>query len=65
MSRGTRLTTMTGLAVAVAVAGAVIAVGSASEPEPEPQPTPPRVYSSCLAADTEPVPADGDPCDGR
>lgn len=63
MSRGTRLTTMTGLAVAVA--GAVIAVGSASEPEPEPQPTPPRVYSSCLAADTEPVPADGDPCDGR
>ncbi|MFE7618547.1 hypothetical protein [Streptomyces sp. NPDC057496] len=63
MSRGTRLTTMTGLALAVAVAGAVIAAGSSSEPEP--QPTPPRVYSSCLAADTEPVPADGDPCDGR
>lgn len=46
---------------------AVIAVGatSESESEPEPQPAPPRVYSSCLAADTVPVPAGGDPCDGR
>ncbi|MFE0903317.1 hypothetical protein ACFW3Y_08830 [Streptomyces rochei] len=25
---------------------------------------PPRVYSSCLAVDTEPVPAGGDPCGG-
>lgn len=32
---------------------------------PEPRPTPTRVYSSCLAADTEPVPAGGDPCGGR
>ncbi len=44
-------------------AGAVIAVGATSESKP--RPTPPRVYSSCLAADTKPVSADNDPCDGR
>ncbi|MGW2083101.1 hypothetical protein ACWCOW_40590 [Streptomyces sp. NPDC001939] len=43
--------------------GAIIGVSATSEPKPPP--TPPRVYSSCLAADTKPVPADGDPCDGR
>lgn len=44
-------------------AGAIIAVSATSEPQP--QPTPPRTYSSCLAADTEQVSADNDPCDGR
>ncbi|MEU9318233.1 hypothetical protein [Streptomyces sp. NPDC048295] len=43
--------------------GAIIVMGDTSEPKP--RPTPPRVYSSCLAADTKPVSADGDPCDGR
>ncbi|TGB16087.1 hypothetical protein E2651_01235 [Streptomyces sp. MZ04] len=43
-------------------AGAIIAVGATSETEP--RPTPPRVYSSCLAADTKPI-ADADPCGGR
>ncbi len=52
-------------ALACVGAGAIIAVGAAPESEPEPRPTPPRVYSSCLAADTEPVPAGGDPCGGR
>ncbi|MFH8805554.1 hypothetical protein ACH4F6_39470 [Streptomyces sp. NPDC017936] len=33
--------------------------------KPEPQPTPPRVYSSCLAADTKPTIAGDDACDGR
>lgn len=61
MSRGTWLAAMTGLAFVVAAA--VIAMGSTSEPKP--QPTPPRVYSSCLVADTKPIPADDDPCDGR
>lgn len=61
MSRGTRLAVLAGL-VCVG-AGAIIAVGAASEPEP--RPAPPRVYSSCLAADTKPMTADDDPCDGR
>jgi len=46
-------------------AGAVAVIAVAAEPEPEPRPTPPRVYSSCLAADTKPVPAGADPCDDR
>jgi hypothetical protein len=49
--------------LALVGAGVIIAVGATSEPEP--RPTPPRVYSSCLAADTKPMPADDDPCDGR
>ncbi|MFE3900168.1 hypothetical protein ACFXPY_07300 [Streptomyces sp. NPDC059153] len=61
MSRGTWLAAMTGLAFVGA--GAIIAVGATSEPKP--RPTPPQVYSSCLAADTKPVSADDDPCDGR
>lgn len=61
MSRGTRLAAIAGLSLAAA--GALIAVGTASEPEPGP--APPRVYSSCLAADTQPMPADDDPCEGR
>ncbi|KAB1150041.1 hypothetical protein F7R91_04305 [Streptomyces luteolifulvus] len=61
MSRGSRLVAMAGLALVGA--GVIIAVGATSEPEP--RPTPPRVYSSCLAADTKPMPADDDPCDGR
>ncbi|WP_406152178.1 hypothetical protein [Streptomyces sp. NBC_01012] len=61
MSRGTWLAVMAGLTFVAA--GAAIAVGATSEPEP--RPTPPRVYSSCLVADTKPVPADGDPCGGR
>ncbi|MFL9652794.1 hypothetical protein ACJ7VE_03645 [Streptomyces sp. PB17] len=32
---------------------------------PEPESVPTRVYSSCLAVDTEPAPAGGDPCGGR
>ncbi|GGL85891.1 hypothetical protein GCM10010095_83390 [Streptomyces anthocyanicus] len=60
MNRGARLAAVAGLSL-VGV-GAVIAVGATSEPEP--RPTPPRVYSSCLAADTEPMSADYDPCDG-
>ncbi|MEV7197560.1 hypothetical protein AB0N81_38085 [Streptomyces sp. NPDC093510] len=63
MSRGTRLAAMAGLACAGA--GVIIAVAAASASEPEPRPTPPRVYSSCLAADTKPISADDDPCDGR
>ncbi|MGX1095976.1 hypothetical protein RKD47_006742 [Streptomyces albogriseolus] len=46
-----------------ACAVAIIAVSTATEPQP--QPTPPRVYSSCLAADTKPMPVSDDPCDGR
>ncbi|MGY4920610.1 hypothetical protein ACWD9K_36550 [Streptomyces sp. 900116325] len=61
MSRGTWLAAMAGLTLVVA--GAIIAMGATSEPKP--RPTPPRVYSSCLAADTKPVSADDDPCDGR
>lgn len=61
MSRGTWLTAMAGLTIVGA--GAIIAVGATSEPEP--RPTPPRVYSSCLMADTKPIPADDDPCDGH
>jgi hypothetical protein len=41
----------------------IIAMGATSEPEPPP--APPRVYSSCLAADNKPMPSDGDPCGGR
>lgn len=61
MSRGTRLAAIAG--VSLAAAGALIAVGTASEPEQ--RPAPPRVYSSCLAADTQPIPAHDDPCAGR
>ncbi|MBM7437527.1 hypothetical protein [Streptomyces sp. HB132] len=61
MSRGTWLAVMAGLTFVAAVA--TIAVGATSEPKP--RPTPPRVYSSCLVADTKPVSADDDPCDGR
>ncbi|MEV5515312.1 hypothetical protein AB0L50_20780 [Streptomyces flaveolus] len=61
MSRRTGLAAMAGLICVGAVA--VIAVAAA--PEQEPRPTPPRVYSSCLAADTKPVPAGADPCDAR
>lgn len=61
MSRGAWLAATTGLICVGAVV--IIAVGAASEPEP--RPTPPRVYSSCLAADTKPMPADDDPRDGR
>ncbi|MGW0477427.1 hypothetical protein [Streptomyces coeruleorubidus] len=42
---------------------AIIAVSEAMEPQP--QSTPPRVYSSCLAADTKPMPVGDDPCDSR
>ncbi|MET9777847.1 hypothetical protein ABZ023_26940 [Streptomyces sp. NPDC006367] len=62
-SRRTPLAATAGLVCAGAVA--VVAVNAASDPEPEPRPTPSRVYSSCLAVDTEPVPAGGDPCGGR
>ncbi|MFD8688422.1 hypothetical protein [Streptomyces sp. NPDC059651] len=61
MSRAALLAAMAGLALVCA--GAAIAVGTTSEPRP--RPTPPRVYSSCLAADTEQVSADDDPCGGR
>lgn len=61
MSRGTWLAVMAGLTFLSV--GAIITVCATSEPEP--RPTPPRVYSSCLAADTKPVPADDDPCDGH
>ncbi|UQT61218.1 hypothetical protein M4V62_42520 [Streptomyces durmitorensis] len=44
-------------------AGLVIVAGATSESEL--RPTPPRVYSSCLAADTKPMPADADRCGGR
>lgn len=63
MSRGTWLTAMAGLTLVGA--GAIVTVCASSEPEPQPRPTPPRVYSSCLAADNKAVPADDDPCDGR
>jgi hypothetical protein len=46
-------------------AGVVTVIALSAGPEPEPQPIPPRVYSSCLAADTEPMPAGADPCGGR
>ncbi|MFE5242372.1 MULTISPECIES: hypothetical protein [unclassified Streptomyces] len=49
--------------LALVVAWAVLAGGGSSEPGPPP--APPRVYSSCLAADTEPVSAADDPCGGR
>ncbi|EFL29485.1 predicted protein [Streptomyces viridochromogenes DSM 40736] len=59
MSRRTGLVAMAGLICAGAVA--FIAVSA----ERDPQPPPPRVYSSCLAADTKPMPVGDDPCDGR
>jgi hypothetical protein len=61
VSRRTGLAAIAGLTCSGAVA--IIAVSDATEPQP--QPTPPRVYSSCLAADTKPMPAGNDPCDGR
>ncbi|MEV4787119.1 hypothetical protein [Streptomyces tuirus] len=60
MSRRTGLAAMAGLICAGVVA--FIAVSAAREPQS--QPTPPRVYSSCLAADTKPMPVGDDPCDG-
>ncbi|GAA1932154.1 hypothetical protein GCM10009837_67330 [Streptomyces durmitorensis] len=60
MSRGW-LVAMAGLTVVGA--GLVIVAGATSESEL--RPTPPRVYSSCLAADTKPMPADADRCGGR
>ncbi|MEU3660952.1 hypothetical protein AB0E77_14550 [Streptomyces sp. NPDC032940] len=62
MSRGAWLAATAGLVCAGAVA--VATVGAGPEPEPEPGDAPPRVYSSCLAADTEPLSAGDDPCDG-
>ncbi|MYR44674.1 hypothetical protein [Streptomyces sp. SID5910] len=62
MSRGTWLAATAGLLCAGAVAA--VALGAGSETEPDPRPTPQRVYSSCLAADTEPMSADHDPCAG-
>ncbi|MFD5711451.1 hypothetical protein ACFWHW_13805 [Streptomyces pharetrae] len=61
MNRAAGLAAMAGLTCVGAVA--IIAEGAATEPEPRPTPT--RVYSSCLAADTKPMSADDDPCDGR
>ncbi|MBX9363844.1 hypothetical protein [Streptomyces sp. WAC04114] len=61
MSRRTGLAVTAGLVRAGAVA--IIAVIAVTEPQP--QPTPPRVYSSCLAADTNPMPVGDDPCEGR
>ncbi|MEY9809958.1 hypothetical protein RKD21_000215 [Streptomyces albogriseolus] len=46
-------------------AGAVAIIAVSTATEPQPQPTPPRVYFSCLAADTKPMPVIDDPCDGR
>ncbi|MBX9366021.1 hypothetical protein [Streptomyces sp. WAC04114] len=57
----------TGLAVIAGLicAGAVAFIAVSAATEPQPHPTPPRVYSSCLAADTKPMPLGDDPCDGR
>jgi hypothetical protein len=61
VSRHAELAVIAGLICAGAVA--IIAVSTVTEPQP--QPTPPQVYSSCLAADTKPMPVGDDPCDGR
>ncbi|MEU0846973.1 hypothetical protein ABZ387_03285 [Streptomyces flaveolus] len=61
MSRRTKIAAI----AALICVGAVAVIAVAVAPEPESRPTPPRVYSSCLAADTEPIPAGADPCDGR
>ncbi len=61
MNRGAWLAALAGLTVV----GAVAIIAAAATAEPEPRPAPSRVYSSCLAADTRPVPADDDPCDGH
>ena len=58
MTRGVLLAVA---AVLVAV-GCVVALRAAADPEPRPAPS--RVYSSCLAADTEPLEAGEDPCAG-
>lgn len=63
MSRRTRLALSAGLLCAGA--GVAVAVGVAWGADPEPSPTPTRVYSSCLAADTKPIPPGEDPCDLR
>lgn len=60
MSRGRRFAVLT--ALTCVGAAVVIAVGAPAEPEP--RPTPPRVYSSCLAADTQPMSPGDDQCDG-
>lgn len=52
-------------AVALALVGTGAATAVDATAEQEPRPAPPRLYSSCLVADTEPVPVDADPCDGR
>lgn len=61
MSCRTGLTSVVGLIGL----GAVVIIAVSAATEPERQPTPPRVYSSCLAADTEPLSAGDDPCGGR
>ncbi len=62
MSRGARLAVMAGLICVGALSVMAVAATAEPEPEPMPQPAPPRVYSSCLAADTDPVPAGHAPC---
>ncbi|MET9825767.1 MULTISPECIES: hypothetical protein [Streptomyces] len=52
-------------ALCAAGVGAVTALAVDDPSEPEQRPAPPRVYSSCLAADTKPSAAGDDPCDGR
>ncbi|MFJ8785366.1 hypothetical protein [Streptomyces sp. NPDC102476] len=61
MSRCAGLATIAGLICV----GAVVIIAVSAATEPEPQPTPPRVYSSCLAADSKPMSAGDDPCGGR
>ncbi|MFJ5779739.1 hypothetical protein [Streptomyces sp. NPDC093094] len=66
MSRRTGLAVTAGLLIVGLLCAGVVAVIAVSvATEPHPQPVPPVVYSSCLAADTEPVPVGDDPCDGR
>ncbi|MFJ9174426.1 hypothetical protein [Streptomyces sp. NPDC102360] len=62
MTRGARAAAFAGLAAVAVAVGLTVAVRATSGPEP--QPTPTRVYSSCLAADTRPLAADDDPCEG-
>ncbi|MET7363559.1 hypothetical protein ABZS76_34660 [Streptomyces sp. NPDC005562] len=63
MSRRARLALSAGLLCAAA--GVAVGVAAGAEPDPEPQPAPSRVYSSCLVADTKPIPPGEDPCDLR
>ncbi|MET8471826.1 hypothetical protein ABZY90_25745 [Streptomyces sp. NPDC006422] len=59
MTRGLLLAVV---AVPVVVGCVVVALLATAEPEPRPAPS--RVYSSCLAADTQPLEAGKDPCAG-